>query len=387
MRYRQPYTLKKRFRNQKTIYYYQVYDEDGKRRCFSTGQTSKTAATAYCGELIKKGLLIPPKKSKVLFSEFVANFWEFDSSTYIQGILARGGSFGRNFARIRQQCTEKNILPYFGDKELDEITPRDVEKWLLSFKNRGLSNVTANQNLVTLRIMLAEAVRGGYIESNPCESIQPLKKDPKIRGILSLEEAKKLLFPGNYSKFWVNRVTYAGNFLSAITGLRLGEVIALQKDDIHETYISVAHSYGRFGLKDTKTHRGRDVPIPALMKQILVEIAPAKGYIFSLDGGETPVNRERFTTDLYRALAKMGIDESQRKERNICFHSWRHFFNTTLRAGNISDAKTQALTGHSTKEMTERYTHFKASDFSDVMEIQQMIMTNTGTETVDGSEE
>ena len=387
MRYKQPYTLKKRIISRKTIYYYRVYDEKGNRLTFSTGQTSKTAAMAYCGELLKKGLLIPKKKNKMLFSEFVTNFWEFDSSTYIQGILARGGTFSQDFARSRQQSTEKHIIPYFGDKELEDITPQDIEKWLLGFKNKGLTNTTANQNLATLRIMLEEAVKGGYLESNPCDSIQPLKKTTKIRGILSIEEAQELLYPRNYSKYWDNKVSYVGNFLAAITGLRLGEIRALQRSDIHDIYISVKHSYDSHGLKDTKTHKGREVLIPPPMHQLLMEIAPEKGYIFSFDGGETPVKSTRLTDNLYMALEKMGIDEQQRKERNICFHSWRHFFNTTLRAGNISDAKIQAMTGHSTKEMTEHYTHFKASDFSDIMKIQQMIMSKKEVEIADGSRE
>ena len=81
---------------------------------------------------------------------------------------------------------------------------------------------------------------------------------------------------------------------------------------------------------------------------------------------------------LYRALERMGISKQERKERNICFHSWRHFFNTSMRAGNISDAKTQAITGHSTLEMTERYTHFTHEDLKEVNRIQIAIIEGVG---------
>ena len=374
MHYRQIFTLTKRNFGKKDIYYYLTYDENGKRVCFSTGLTSKTAAQAYCMELYKKGLLIPKRQARIKFAEFAVGFWNYETSTYIQGTLARGGSFGQAYAHSRQLSVEKHILPFFGDKYIDMITPADVDRWLLSFKAMGLSNTTANHNLVTLRIMLEEAVKSGFAVKNPCDGIKPLHENAKTRGILTLEEARELLNPDNYLKYWDNGVTYAGNFLAAITGLRLGEVLALRWEDIHDGYIAVTHSFNDFGIKDTKTHRGRNVPIPPLMFQILTQIAPHNGFIFSVDGGLNPIQKDKMHNDLYRALRKMGIDAQQRKNRNICFHSWRHFFNTTLRAGNIPDAKTQALTGHSTQEMTEHYTHFQASDFNDVRQIQSMII-------------
>ena len=375
MRYRQAFSLTKRKIRKKIIFYYQTYDENGKRVCYSTGLTSKTAAQAYCTELYKKGLLIPQKRKKMKFADFADGFWDYDTSTYIQGILARGGSFGRTYAYSRQLSVKKHILPYFGEMDIDKITPADVDRWILSFKGMGLTNSTANNNLVTLRIMLGEAVKNGLAEKNPCESIKPLREKAKERGILTLDEVKELLNPENYTKYWDNGVSYAGNFLAAITGLRLGEIRALRHEDLHNGYISVTHSYGKYGLKDTKTHRGRDVPIPPLMEDIIHKVAPKSGYIFSVDGGENPVNPDIMTDDLYKALAKMGIDDTQRRERNICYHSWRHWFNTTLRAGNIPDAKTQALTGHRTQEMMEQYTHFSAKDFSDVRKIQESIIS------------
>lgn len=374
MNYRQVFTLVKRNFGKKDIYYYRTYDENGKRVTYSTGLTSKAAAQAYCTELHRRGLLIPQRQPRMKFAEFAVGFWDYNTSPYIQGILARGGSFSPGFAHSRQLTMNKHILPYFGDKDIDRITPADIDRWLLSFKDLGLSNTTANHNFTTLRIMLAEAVKNGLAANNPCDSIKPLRENPKIRGILTLGEAQELLNPDNYTKYWDNGVSYAGNFLAAITGLRLGEVLALRWEDLHDGYISITHSYCGYGLKDTKTHRNRDIPVPPLMFQILTQIAPHTGFIFSVDDGITPVSTDRLPDDLYRALARMGIDENQRRERNITYHSWRHFFNTTLRAGNISDAKTQALTGHSTQQMTEHYTHFHASDFSDVMEIQNMIM-------------
>ena len=73
-------------------------------------------------------------------------------------------------------------------------------------------------------------------------------------------------------------------------------------------------------------------------------------------------------------MTGIGITEEERTRRYLCFHGWRHFFNTTMRTNNISDGKLQKMTGHKSLEMTDRYTHFKADDFQDVKKIQAKIL-------------
>lgn len=76
----------------------------------------------------------------------------------------------------------------------------------------------------------------------------------------------------------------------------------------------------------------------------------------------------------YRAMAVKGITEEERRERNITFHSWRHFLNSQLLANGINESKTRKIIGHSTAEMTKRYAHFLVNDFADVLEITESIL-------------
>jgi integrase len=113
------------------------------------------------------------------------------------------------------------------------------------------------------------------------------------------------------------------------------------------------------------------------MAEILADIKPSHpdGFIFSLDGGRTTFDGNNLKEALYTALLNIGIQKDEREKRNITFHSWRHFFNTALRSGGIADSKTQKLTGHKTAAMTEHYTHFNLSDFSDVKTLQETLVT------------
>ena len=58
----------------------------------------------------------------------------------------------------------------------------------------------------------------------------------------------------------------------------------------------------------------------------------------------------------YSALVRIGITDIQRIERNITFHSWRHFFNSYMRT-RIPDNQLRKITGHRTIAMTEHYDH------------------------------
>jgi integrase len=57
-------------------------------------------------------------------------------------------------------------------------------------------------------------------------------------------------------------------------------------------------------------------------------------------------------------------------------HSWRHFFNTMLLSANVADSKVMSLTGHASKKMKERYTHFDTTKFTEVIGVQEKLLTD-----------
>jgi hypothetical protein len=96
--------------------------------------------------------------------------------------------------------------------------------------------------------------------------------------------------------------------------------------------------------------------------------------LFSRDGGKKPVTRNHVYKALYQALERIGIPEAERKRRNLSVHGWRHFLNTTLLMANVSDDKVMSVTGHTTKKMKKRYTHFDNTRMADVIEVQEKLL-------------
>jgi integrase len=140
---------------------------------------------------------------------------------------------------------------------------------------------------------------------------------------------------------------------------------------VFKDHLHVAHSWDpQYGLMPTKTKKVREVPIPAQLYAVLKPLMTSDGFVFSHDG-EKPIAGNLVTEALYAAMKKAGIKD--RADRNITFHSWRHWLNSTLRARGVADPLVRKVTGHATEEMTEAYTEFLPEDFAPVALIQSEI--------------
>jgi integrase len=372
------------------VFYYRTYDENGQRLCgHSTGQTTRTAAREFCNRLNREGKLIPEKQDKISvpsFAKFAEGWWDYDTCPYLKSRKGRR-DISKGYATQGQYAVKNHLIPVFGDRRLDLITEAEVDQWLTSFPERThpsndsksvvhYKTSTGNLAFKILKIMLNYAVKQKIIKVNPCKNVELLKtSDEKEIKILTPDEVKQL-FPAQWETVWSGRLYYVLNKLAACTGMRHGELLGLRGEFVFESYIDVCAQYNRYGYGDVKTHKPRNIPIPAGLHRDLETLMGdnGQGYLFSEDGGKTPVGRRQVYKALYEALENIGIDEKQRKERNLSMHGWRHFFNTTLLMANVSDNKVMSLTGHTTEKMKKHYTHFDTTQFTEVVEVQEQLL-------------
>ena len=372
-RYKKKYSLySRKMKNGEEVFYYRTYDEDGVRTSgISTGKTTQTVAEAFCDNLIAEGTLTRTKD--VTFEKYAENWWIWDKCDYLKRKLSRG-NITRRYAETQLLFLTKYVLPEFGKKRLSTIKANLIEKWLMDLKDEGRLSVSSiNHCYAVLRIMLNEAERLDYIKNNPIKKVLPLKETTKERKLITFEELKTLFDENTIEDVWYDEIYFAFNLTAASTGARLGELLGLQGEYVFQDYIAIHFSLDRkYGLKDTKTRESREVPIPRKTSYYLDRLKQknGSGFIFSQDQGETPINYRSITRNYRQALMMIGIEEAEREKRNLTFHSWRYFFNTTLR-GRVSDSKVRILTGHKTERMQEHYTSFSLENFQDVKTIQE----------------
>jgi len=378
MRYREPFTVfPRKMKSGLVVWYYQTYDNNNRRTTArSTGQTSKGAARTYCNKLYKEDALVPNRGSNLVFAKYAENWWVWDKCEYVKFRLSRR-ELSRKYIDTGWSNLKLNILPYFKNMKLKNITSYDIEKWLMAFAKRGLSNQSANVNFTFLNIMLNDAIRRKLLDNNPAASVAPLKETPRVRDILNISEVGLIFDKKSIEKIWGKKIYYLANLLSACTGMRVSEVRAVRDEVLFDGYILVSNQYSsKYGLIPTKTRDSRQVPIPPELQIELdkLRVLNTGQYIFSTKDGETPVSDQSLNNALRNAMTEIGIPKDEQVKRNLTFHGWRHFFNTTMRTNNISDSKLQKLTGHKSQAMTDHYTHFKADDFQDVQKIQVKIL-------------
>ena len=385
LNYRKPYSLIKR----NSVYHYRFYDENNNRTTRSTGQTTQAKAHQYVIELLKKGELLSARKEQqvdskikekaVSFENFTEDFFVWGKCEYIIERNTLGGkSISQEHAYTERGYIENHIRTYFKKRLLKEISNKDIKNYIIGLKKKGkLSDGSINHILKIVKIIFSEAVRREILEKSPADGIPYIRAKQKDRGILTIKEVHKLFDDEKYPEIWGDEVAYTFNLFAVMTGCRRGEILGLQNKYVHEDHVEICHSWGRLsGLKPVKTKEDRIVPIHPGLSLYLKDIMQGgeNGFTFSASKGLKAYPEGWILPNLYDALNKIGINKDQREERNITFHSFRHFFNTYCRANNITDDKVRAVTGHKTQAMVDNYTHFNIDDYKEVLDIQKNIL-------------
>jgi integrase len=364
----------------KRVVYYYAYDTDGKRLGgWSSGETTMTAARVACNRLLREGKLIPNSGYMPTFAEYSQGWWEWEACAYLKKRRKR-----RNLTQAYADNNKKNLknhlVPYFGDMPLNKITRDDIENWFDKLIDEDYQNTTINGYFGTLKTMMIEAAARKIIAVTPTEKVEKLVNDRREIKIITPEEVKKL-FVGDWKPVWdYDRISYTANKLAALTGMRASEVLGLKGGFVYDDHIYLCKQFDEYGYRDTKTKDKHNIPLPDDMIRDLEELKAMNGdgFVFSLDGGATPVCRKTMYQDYHRALRNIGLSDDEISERHLHLHAWRHFFNTELLKGGLTIPQAQAVTGHKSDRMTEWYTHFDPAEFAQAKRVQENLLSPKG---------
>jgi integrase len=147
--------------------------------------------------------------------------------------------------------------------------------------------------------------------------------------------------------------------LAAFAGLRMGEVRAMQVEDVdlREGRLTVRRALSAGEVMAPKSGDERIVPLAPELHAIVAPIVERKALMtrLVLNGrGRTP-RRQHVLTALKRLQAKCGL-------RSRSFHALRHYFCSALVRHGASVEAVRLLAGHSKLDVTQRYVHAHAAD-------------------------
>lgn len=355
--------MKRTAKDGKPIYYYWVYDENGIRKYRSTGERTKAKALEYVMKRRDEGLLGERDARTITLNEFCADMFIEGKCPIEKEAAARGKSFSGNTRRNRRISLTKHILPYLGRATVSTLSVAQINDWLVALPERDkISRSTANQCMDALTKVLDHAVRIRLIQKNPCRDVESLGDDSERYPAFTLEEVKAVI---GKPEDWKNGIYRLMCITASMTGMRLGEVLALMPANVHRDRIDVQWSMSPTdGLKRTKTNKPRTVPIAEQLYRMLAREFPHRedGFIFSVNG-EKPYSPSSVAVALKNRCEKLGI-------KGKTFHSFRAFVDTQMMANNINETVVRAMIGHSSPEMTEHYMHLDSGEFRLVRNVQ-----------------
>jgi len=371
----------------KTVEYYYAYDGEGRRLGpWSTGQASKTLARNYCNKLNREGRLLPEPKGIPTFAEFAVTFWDWEKSAYLKERRKRR-KLTEAYADKNKKVVEHTLIPYFGKMKLDAISGEVIDKWLDYMIAQKFANSTTNSYFSTLQVMMKWAAKRGIVQRDPFLDVDKLLNERKEKEIVKHDEFTALFGVG-WEKAWDNDLLLCtAHKLAALTGIRCCEILGLRGEYVFNDHIYICAQYdNKYGYRDTKTKTKHNIPLTA---EVIADLEKLKavngnGFVFSLDGGAKPVSRKHIWEGLKKALKRIGITYEDYKNRGLNVHAWRHFCNTEMQMAGLTVKKVQAVTGHKTEEMTERYTHLDPMELKEVTDIQAALLAGKPEEQKNG---
>ncbi len=172
-----------------------------------------------------------------------------------------------------QKMLKRDILPVLRGLDLEDVTREKVKVLAFDGLKREQSPKTVQNVLRCLSSVLSHAVEDGLLTVNP--ALKPGKFLPKVskrRGINPFTREEVSIFLEVARQ---RAPRYYPLFLCAVrTGLRLGELLALQWDDLdyHGRFIEVQRNYTRGRVSTPKSGESRRVDMSRELTQALKDL-------------------------------------------------------------------------------------------------------------------
>ena len=315
----------------KWLIQYRYTDWQGKRR----KSTKRGFATKREAEEWLRNFLITQKAD---FDMKFADFWKM----YCADMETR---LREHTMRTKKYIVELKILPYFGNKRVNDITAADIRQWQNELIKMGYSPTYLKTINNQLSAIFNYAVRYYDLKSNPCAKAGSMgKSKAEEMDFWTGEEFRKFI-----DSVMNKRLSYMAFMTLYWTGMRMGELLALNPKDIdlEKRTISITKSYQRLGKKDVitppKTPKSkRVITIPEFLA------ADIKDYMDSLyDLQENdrlfPITKYYLEHEMQRGIKESGV-------KRIRVHDLRHSHASMLIELGFSPLEIANRLGHEIKE-------------------------------------
>ena len=239
------------------------------------------------------------------------------------------------------------ILPAIGKRRVADVTRADLERMVAHLPGTTRNRVLA---LASRLFTLFERWEWKPQATNPARGIERAREDARDRTLAPSELAALAAALNALSSRFPAPV--AAIRFAALTGLRIGEVLAVR-------WSEVDFETGRLTLPETKTgRRVHDLPTAAL--EVLAALPRVNDWCFTAVR-DAPVTYRYVRTVFAEAAKAAGIADAR-------LHDLRRTVMTSAAAAGIGTHVLRDLLGHKTTAMADRYVRAVGNPVRDARE-------------------
>lgn len=241
----------------------------------------------------------------------------------------------------------RTFTKFFERSHPRNLTGEEIRTFLLHLMDvEEFSAASINQMINAIRFYYVEYLKKPLIVGD----IPRPRNVKKLPSVLDKTEVKRIFDAvSNLKHKALLMVTYSG-------GLRVGEVVRLQLEDIDSTRMTI-HVHKAKGRKDRYTILGKKTL--AVLREYYRRYRPSRWLFEGQQSGHHIT--ERSAQQVFKdAAARANI------HKNVSIHSLRHSFATHLLESGVDIRYIQELLGHRSMKTTEIYTHVSRQKLSEI---------------------
>ncbi len=259
-----------------------------------------------------------------------------------------------------RQILHGHLVPFLAGRTIDRVEPSDIANYVSTKMREGLSAKTVRNHCTFAGGLFGFAVRKKWATVTPVqhEDMPEVPPDTEIH-FLDHEELEALFraADGGDALGPTDLVLY---MTAAMTGLRLGELRALQWKDVDWAAgsIRVRRSYTRGAFSTPKSAKSaRVVPLTDRLAGALERhhqrsaFQGAGDLVFGHPLRGTVLDSSALRKRFHSALARADV-------RRVRFHDLRHSFGTSMAAAGCPMRALMQMLGHATITTTLRYADY-----------------------------
>ena len=240
----------------------------------------------------------------------------------------------------------KGIRAAIGKRRIEEVTRLDIERMV-----KPLRPVMRNRVLAFTSRLFNLCQSWGWCESNPVRFVEKAHEEPRDRTMSESELAA--LGAALEAENEASPAAVAAIRFATITGLRIGEVIAMRWADVD-------FERGRVLLPTTKTgRRWQSLSSAALEALANHPRINSNDHVFTT--GRAHVTYKTVHGAFNRAAKQAGIEDAR-------LHDLRRTLMTAAAASGVSAHVLRDLLGHRTATMADRYVRHSGTAVADATE-------------------